>query len=167
VVVGHRFHSCEPAICDPAVPRYAFGMKISARNIFRGQVLALTKGAVNSEVIVAIAGGEHLTAVITNDSALSLGLAIGSEVFALFKASSVLVMIDGSGVRLSARNCLAGTITAIQDGVVDAAVTIALPGGGDVCAVVTHDAVVDLALAVGMPATAVIKASSVILAVHG
>jgi molybdate transport system regulatory protein len=142
-------------------------MKISARNIFRGRILGLTKGAVNSEVVLTIAGGEHLTAVITNSSAVSLGLAIGSEVIALVKASSVLVMTDGSGMRLSARNCLVGTIAAIQDGAVDAAVTIGLPGGDAVCAVVTHDAVVDLALAVGMPATAVIKASSVILAVHG
>jgi molybdate transport system regulatory protein len=141
-------------------------MKISARNVFRGSVSELTIGAVNSEVVVAIAGGEKITAVVTNSSAHSLGLALGADVFALVKASSVLILIEGSSVRLSARNCLAGTITDVLDGPVDGAVTIRLPGGGSVCAVVTHSAIVELGLAIGMPATAVIKASSVILGVQ-
>jgi molybdate transport system regulatory protein len=141
-------------------------MKISARNRFPGRVRTLTAGAVNSEVVVAIAGGVEITAVITHGSATALGLAIGTEVFALVKASSVLVMTEGSRVRLSARNCLAGTVTALVDGPVDASVTIGLPGGGAVCAVVTHEAVAELDLAVGMPATAVFKASAVILAVQ-
>ena len=42
-----------------------------------------------------------------------------------------------------------------------------LPGGTSVCAVVTNDAVKELALQVGQSAVAVIKASHVILAVQG
>lgn len=48
-------------------------------------------GAVNSEVVLALAGGHALVAVVTNDSATALGLAAGAQATAIFKASSVIV----------------------------------------------------------------------------
>lgn len=137
-------------------------MKISARNVFQGQVESVKTGAVNSEVDILIAGGQKLVAMVTNDSVAALGLAAGKAVVALVKASSVLVMTDDSGIRLSARNCLAGTISAVTSGPVSAEVTIDL-GGAAIHATITHGAEVDLGLAVGTPATAVFKASAVIL----
>ncbi|MBK1718701.1 TOBE domain-containing protein [Thiocystis violacea] len=140
-------------------------MNISARNIFRGQVEAVKAGAVNSEVDLRLSGGEKLVAMVTNESAQSLGLAAGKEVVALVKASSVLVMTDDSGIRLSARNCLAGTVKAVTSGPVSAEITIALTGGTEVHASITHNAEVDLGLKQGSAATAVFKASAVILGV--
>ena len=140
-------------------------MKISARNAFAGTVERLHMGAVNAEVTVAIAGGGRITAIVTKDSAEALGLAPGRAVTAIVKASSVLVMVDGGGMRLSARNQLAGTVQGIVDGAVHAEVAIALPGGAVVQAVITRESVAALGLKPGVPATAVIKASSVILAV--
>ena len=140
-------------------------MKISARNIFRGTVDALRTGAVNSEVDLTLSGGEKLVAMITNESAQALGLAAGKEAVALVKASSVLVMTDEAGIRLSARNCLAGTVKAVTSGPVSAEVTIALTGGTEVHATITHNAADELGLEPGSPATAVFKASSVILGV--
>ncbi len=49
---------------------------------------------------------------------------------------------------------------------VNAEVTITLPGGKNVCAVVTHDSVEKLGLAVGERACAVFKASAVILCLY-
>ncbi|EXJ14938.1 TOBE domain-containing protein [Imhoffiella purpurea] len=140
-------------------------MKISARNILRGTVETVKAGAVNSEVDVLLQGGDKLVAMVTNDSAQSLGLAAGKEVVALVKASSVLVMTDDSGIRLSARNCLAGTVKKVTAGPVSAEITIALAGGDEVHATITHNAESELGLAEGTSAMAVFKASAVILGV--
>ncbi len=68
-------------------------------------------------------------------------------------------------MKLSARNQMKGTVTAIKEGAVEAQVTLDI-GGQMLTAVVTMDAVEDLGLAVGKDATAVIKADHVMLAVE-
>lgn len=138
-------------------------MKISARNVFDGKIAALHVGPVSAEVEISTAGGNILIATITQGSVQSLGLAVGKEVLALIKASNVLIMTEGSGVQLSARNCLSGTITRVVPGPVSAEVILELPGGAQVYASVTREAVDELGLKEGMPANAVIKASSVIV----
>jgi molybdate transport system regulatory protein len=140
-------------------------MKISARNQFRGKVARVTLGAVNAEVAVTLAGGEEMVAVVTNESIKSLNLIDGADVVALVKASSVLVMTEDSGLRLSARNSFKGKVTALETGPIHAAVTIGLPSGAAVHATITHAACDALGLAEGVPATAVIKAPQVILGV--
>jgi molybdopterin-binding protein len=69
-------------------------MKISARNILKGKIRSLTHGAVNSEVVVELPGGQELVSVITKASAERLGLMQGKEVYAVIKASSVLLAAD-------------------------------------------------------------------------
>jgi molybdate transport system regulatory protein len=139
-------------------------MKTSARNALPGSVTRVEMGAVNAEVGVAIGDGQEITAIVTNASARSLGLAPGVATVALVKASSVVVLAGGSAGRLSARNCLPGTISAIVDDAVEAQVSIALDCGPTVHAVITEASRRDLELKVGMPASAVIQASSFILA---
>ena len=139
-------------------------MKISARNVFRGKVAAIKSGAVNDEVDLVTDGGDSIVAVVTHESVRSLGLAVGSEAIALIKASSVLVMTEG-GVRLSARNCLSGKVARVTEGPVSAEVAIRLRGGAEVHATITREASIELGLKAGVDATAVIKASSVVLAV--
>ncbi|WP_273863159.1 TOBE domain-containing protein [Pseudomonas sp. LA5] len=140
-------------------------MKVSARNVFPGTVSQMREGAVNAEVTLTLTGGTELVAVVTLDSVKSLELAPGTSAVALVKAPWVMVMSADSGLRLSARNCLAGTVESISDGAVNAEVVIALPGGSRVVAMVTRDAVQELQLAPGVAATAVFKASHVILGV--
>jgi molybdate transport system regulatory protein len=142
-------------------------MKISARNQFRGIVASIAPGAVNSEIVAALPSGQQIVAVVTNESAKSLDLKEGSEVVALVKASSVLVMTEGASVKLSARNCLAGTVTALRKGPVHAEVTLSLPAGDEVYATITRAACDAIGLKEGVAATAVIKASQVILGVPG
>lgn len=140
-------------------------MKISARNQLRGKVAAVTAGAVNTVVELQLPGGESVVSVITNESAKALDIKVGGEALALLKASSVLVMTDAAGFRLSARNCLAGTVTGLNLGPVNAEVTITLAGGEALHATITHAACSELGLTEGMPATAVFKAPMVMLAV--
>jgi molybdate transport system regulatory protein len=142
-------------------------MKISARNVFKGRITVLKPGVVNSEVGLTTAAGDQIVAIVTNESVKSLGVAIGVEAIALVKASSVLVMTEGRGVRLSARNCLHGKITNVTEGPVSAEVTIALSAGAQVQATITRESATEMALRAGVQATAVIKASSVIIAVEG
>jgi molybdate transport system regulatory protein len=140
-------------------------MKISARNIFKGTVSAIRPGSVNSEVDIKVGGGDTLVAVVTVESVKTLGLAVGGEVYALAKAPWVIVTTDLDGLRLSARNQLAGTVKAVENGAVNSEVVITLPGGTDVAAIITKEAVNELGLKPGVAATAVIKASHLILGV--
>lgn len=140
-------------------------MKISARNVFDGTVETVKLGAVNSEVDVVLANGLKIVATVTNDSVKELGLAAGKAVKALIKASSVLVLTDGTGVKLSARNRLEGSISALTEGPVSTEVAIALGDGLTVHATITHEGSVALGLKVGAPAAAIFKAPSVILGV--
>jgi molybdate transport system regulatory protein len=58
-------------------------------------VTRLLPGAVNAEVIIDVGGGQTVAAIITQESARSLGLAPGTSVIALFKASSVILGVPG------------------------------------------------------------------------
>lgn len=69
-------------------------MKLSARNVLKGKVKQVKHGAVNSEVIVELPGGAEIVSIITKESAENLGLAKGKEVYAVVKASNVMIAVD-------------------------------------------------------------------------
>lgn len=69
-------------------------MKISARNVIKGKVVKVTPGAVNAEIVIELAGGDQVISIITKESAEKLGLGKGKEVYAVIKASNVMVAID-------------------------------------------------------------------------
>ncbi|WP_028006516.1 TOBE domain-containing protein [Solimonas flava] len=141
-------------------------MQTSARNQFAGRVTRRTRGVVNDEIELRLSGGETLVATVTRESSETLGLKRGAEAVALVKASSVIVAVDdGVPLRLSARNQLRGTIEAVHKGAVNSEVLIALAGGNTVAAIITNGSAEALGLAVGTPALALFKSSSVILAV--
>lgn len=140
-------------------------MKVSARNVFKGRVSQVEEGAVNAEVALTLPGGEQLVAVVTMESIRNLGIAVGKEAIALIKAPWVMLMTEASDIRLSARNCLAGKVLSVTDGAVNAEVVLELAGGSKVYSIVTREAVAELGLVPGASATAVIKASHIILGV--
>jgi molybdopterin-binding protein len=69
-------------------------MKISARNVLKGKVKDIKVGMVNTEVIVELPGGLQMVSVITKESAENLALAKGKDVYAVVKASNVMIAID-------------------------------------------------------------------------
>lgn len=140
-------------------------MKVSARNVWTGKVSAVKQGAVNAEVELTLPGGHRIVSIITIGSLVKLGLAVGSEAIALVKAPLVILAEDTAGIKFSTRNVLEGTIRHITDGAVNAEVTVELTGGIQVNAIVTEQSIAGMGLKVGDKASALFKASSVILAV--
>ncbi len=70
------------------------GIKLSARNRLCGSVSRITRGAVNSDVVIELPGGSAVAAIITNDSLDSLTLAVGTPACAVFKAGSVILGVN-------------------------------------------------------------------------
>ncbi len=69
-------------------------MKLSARNILKGKVVKVIKGAVNAEVTIELPGGTQLVSIITNASVESLELQEGKQAYAVIKASNIMVGVD-------------------------------------------------------------------------
>jgi len=69
-------------------------MKISARNVLSGTIIALTKGATTAHVRIELGGGTIVTASITNEAVDDLGLEVGKKASAVIKASDVMVAVD-------------------------------------------------------------------------
>lgn len=71
-------------------------MKLSARNVLRGKVVKVEKGAVNGVVSIEIASGQVITSDITLAAIEELNLNVGDEAYAVIKATDVMVGIDHS-----------------------------------------------------------------------
>ena len=69
-------------------------MKISARNQLKGKVKSIKHGPVNTEVVISVAKGVEITSVITESAAKELELKTGSVVYAIIKASNVILAVD-------------------------------------------------------------------------
>ena len=69
-------------------------MKLSARNVLPGTVTKVTKGAVNAEVDIRLKGGDTVVSIITMGSLKTLGIKKGKKVFAVVKASNVMVGVE-------------------------------------------------------------------------
>ncbi len=69
-------------------------MKLSARNVLKGKVVKVVKGAVNSEVTLELPGGTKIVSIITNSSVSSLKLKKGVEAYAVIKASNVMMAVE-------------------------------------------------------------------------
>jgi molybdopterin-binding protein len=69
-------------------------LKLSARNVLKGKVKSIQHGAVNSEVIVQIPGGIEIVSIITKTAAQNLQLKEGKEVYAIVKATNVILGTD-------------------------------------------------------------------------
>lgn len=69
-------------------------MKVSARNSLKGTVKQIVPGSVNTEIVLEVALGVEVVAIITKSSAESLGLEVGKEAYAVIKSSDVMVATD-------------------------------------------------------------------------
>ena len=69
-------------------------MKLSARNVLKGRVIEVKKGATTAHVRIELTGGAIVTASITNEAVEELRLKVGDEAYAVIKASDVMVARD-------------------------------------------------------------------------
>lgn len=139
-------------------------MAISARNQLSGVVDSIVMGAVNDEVILDLGHGESIAAVITKNSTKQLGLEKGKLATAVIKAPWVVLVSNAEEYNFSARNQFNGVIESIEKGSVNSVVNLKTTAGTLLSAVVTNNSTVELGLNVKSKVTAIIKASSIILA---
>jgi molybdopterin-binding protein len=69
-------------------------LKLSARNVLKGKVKRVVMGTVNTEVALEIAPGVELISIITRSSAEELGLAEGTEAYAVIKSSNIVIGME-------------------------------------------------------------------------
>ncbi|WP_345985833.1 TOBE domain-containing protein [Sulfurimonas sp. HSL-1656] len=136
-------------------------MKTSARNQIKGTVTEVIGGAVNSEVVMDVEG-TPLKAIITKEAVTDMGLSAGSEVYAIIKASFVMIAKEKPG-KISTRNVIETTVSDIIEGPVSCELKLAM-GNAMLTAIITEEAAKDLGVAKGDTVYALIKASSIILA---
>jgi molybdate transport system regulatory protein len=74
-------------------------LKTTARNQFAGTVSAVDVGPVSTQVTLALAGGQEITATLTTSAAKRLKLKKGTEAIALIKSSAVVLVSDFGGLR--------------------------------------------------------------------
>ena len=66
-------------------------MKLSARNVLKGKIIEVKKGATTAHVRIQLTGGAVITSSITNEAVEELRLAVGDDAYAVIKASDVMV----------------------------------------------------------------------------
>lgn len=71
------------------------GYRISARNQLQGTITDVKPGAVNTEIDIALPGGDKVAATVTNESVETLGLRKGQTATAIFKAGAVILGVQG------------------------------------------------------------------------
>ncbi len=69
-------------------------MRLSARNQLTGTVVSITRGPVMALVKIDVGAGQHISATLTAEAADDLGLAEGSPLIAIFKASAVMLGVE-------------------------------------------------------------------------
>ena len=140
-----------------------FSFTTSARNQFAGRITRMTEGSVYANVHIRIDAEHEIVAAITAESRKIMGLEIGVEVYALFKAGTVFLSTDLLG-QTSVENRFLGTVLRMHKGSVNTEVAVGLESGKTVTAVISSDSAQKIGLAVGMSVSALFNASSVILA---
>ena len=137
-------------------------MELSARNYIETTVTAIKEGLVNAEIHLELKGGRKLASIITVSSAHRLGLKEGKTVYAVIKASNVIVG-DFTG-QLSARNVIPCKVVSIKKGKVSAEVSLNA-GGQTLVSIITLDSCENMELTRGSKIAAIVKATDVIIAV--
>ena len=133
---------------------------LSARNQFEGVVSNVREGAVNGIVTLDV-NGTPVSATISMAAIKELGLEKGVDAVAVIKATEVMV---GKGeLKLSARNQFPGKVVSVEAGAVNGIVKIEALGGNIISATISMAAIEELELAEGAEATAVVKATSVMI----
>lgn len=66
-------------------------IKTTARNVLKGKVVEVIKGAINSEIKLSL-GTAIISAIVTNDAIEDLSIKVSEDAYAIIKASSVILI---------------------------------------------------------------------------
>ena len=136
---------------------------IGARNVIKGTVKEIKKGAVNGIVKVDIGNGIVISSNCSMESIEQLNLSVGKEVQVVIKAMGV--MLANEKLNIGARNQVEGTVFEIKKGIVNCIVKLKTDNGLVITANLSLESVEDLGIKEGGKAVAIFKAMNVLLMV--
>ena len=142
-----------------------FLMKTSARNALRGVVTHIEADQLQAEVAVQVSQDTVIFANVTNASLRELGLCVGREAIVLIKAPFVMVALDEPGLKVSARNAIAGVALRCETSPLSAEVIIDIGDGKTLAAHITAHSAQALKIAPGVRLRALFDSAHVILAI--
>lgn len=137
--------------------------RVSARNTFFGKVTRIANDDIQSEVEISTLGGYKIISLITNGSLKSMALKKGDYVTAIVKAPWVVLSSNEFSPMSSCRNKFFGKVTSLQQGKIASEVTVELPDGVNVCAVVTEESILNLGIRLEDTIWVMFSSSSVIV----
>lgn len=144
------------------VPLFSLGLRISTRNVFRCEVMAVARGRVDVDVALKVSEEATLRATVTNEAADELALEPGRRVLALVKSPFVrLLLAAGNG---AGDNSFPGRVIRRLDSDPKSEIVLDIGSGKTMTAVVPLVDIQALALKEGDRAVAAFDASHVILA---
>lgn len=141
-------------------------MRLSAKNVCFGVVRGVKVRNLQAEVCIELKTGHQIFSAITVESVETLCLGVGDEVYAVIKASSVMIATSKEGLRLSAGNQLPGRVVSIRTDAVMGEVVLDIGGGDTISATVTASGAQNLGLKEGDQAVAIIDAANIIIGIE-
>ena len=140
-------------------------MRTSARNQFAGILVSITPGKVNDELGIMVNGSQTLIASITHESCRELRLAVGAKVFALIKASSVVLQVPDENNGAHGKNVFLGTVHAIAQSEHQCELVVLMESGLTLVTTRSRQDVDAIGMQVGSAVLAVIEPSNVIIGI--
>ena len=137
-------------------------LNLSARNQLACEITQIKTGAVNTQILARLAGGEILAATITRESEKNLGLEIGKKVVFIFKAPSVTL---AKSARPDSQNNLNGKVIEAKIGESSAEISLKISNEQTLTAIISKQEAMDLQIGAGDELTAHIDQSQIIIGV--
>ena len=140
-------------------------MRTSARNQFAGILVSITPGKVNDELGIMVNASQTLIASITHESCRELQLVVGTKVFALIKASAVVLHLPNDSNTANAKNALLGTVHRITQGEHQSELVVLLESGLTLVTTMPNQTTHTMVLKEGSAVLALIEPSNVIIGI--
>ena len=146
-------------------------MRTSARNQFAGILVSITPGVVNDALGIRVNGSQTLVASITHESCRELQLQVGTKVFALVKASSVVLRRPDEAVvtdfvdAVHLTNAFISTVHIVVPGEHQSELTVLLESGLTMVTTMSNHDVETMGLQTGSVVHATIEPSNVIIGI--
>ncbi len=141
------------------------GLKTSARNQLVGKVISIKKDSVNCEILLELKGNLNIKATITKESLRNLKIKLHDVIIAIIKASSIMVMKKNNNLLIGSDNILPGKVSNINEGSINAEVSILTQGGDTITSIISKTSVKAIGLKKYDEVFALFNASNVILGV--